>query len=63
MYYSLVHGVVGIAGVPHAVSPSQQHLEGDVGDLSPHGVQTLPGTLVQEPEPKQNQLKKTFFQK
>lgn len=48
--YSLVDRVVGVASVTDAVSPTQQHLEGNVGDGLPHGVQALPGALVEEPQ-------------
>ena len=40
--------IVGIVGVAHAVGTTEQHLEGDVGDVPPQPVQPLPGTFVQE---------------
>ena len=40
--------VIGIAGVAHGVGAAQQHLEGDIGDLTTEPIQTFPGRFVQE---------------
>jgi len=46
----LVDDIVRVVCVPNSVSATQEHLEGDVGNELPHGVQAVPGALVQEPQ-------------
>jgi len=41
--------IIRVGGVSNSIGSSQQHLEGDVGDLVPHVLQPLPGALVKEP--------------
>ena len=41
--------IVGIVCVSDTIGSSEQHLEWNVGNLFPHLLQPLPGTLMQEP--------------
>lgn len=49
-HHLLVHSIIRVTCVPNTISPSKKHLEWNVGDSFPHGLQPLPGTLMKEPE-------------